>query len=981
MSSNRLLNKKGKPPLDIIETDSQVLYTNKYIKTDTAGEKLTQEDSEKFRKYIEKKRIDERNEKLRSKVNEEEYIDDDNFYSPFAAVHINQLNIKKTGKDSYNIPPMKKPETIKTEKQNIVAIDTADRDDEKYPNQNNFITYLGKTFHNVTKIELISTEIPNTDQVIKETPTSIRNNLISWQNEEDRSLGFFSSINAQTNYPDTVDLYIDNHNLENKKYIRNASISIFNNPELNGKHFISIVDSNIIRIDLIGGIPAPTTCSVDTGIPNYTVSLTPGNYTAITLTSEISSQLNSIKRRNLEGIFHYFEVSVNLDTDIITFHSVIITQLIVNPIETSSGSNLVTIVQNDHGYFDGDIILITGVKNVGGYEATLLNGNFTVIVVDSNTIQYEVNERAVESAVGGGTTVKTGRKAPFRLLFNTGKSLIINNMGFPNEDSSESIGTVDPITTKTMSVSNAEIISINRIRLTTPVEHNFEEAIVLSITNITADESPIVTTSTEHHLELETRVEITNTDTIPPLSGTFSIQAVGKYSFKINNIALQIGGTTGIVKHGGDKIQINNIEAVPNINGGIYFVESITPFTFEIEENVNFISPESIEDIVIGSSQIFVNHPNHNFNEIISISPLGNTKALITTKVEHGLEGTHYENVPIETIVSNTVDITIVNNQQSTSNVIKIINSLSVPSIDGTYVVQIVDGDTMRINLVGGIGSASTATIMVGDTTILSNTNSSPVIDLDSLNQSIYFINKVSNTEFEIVTGFLLTSGGTYGLLNRDNRASLYRIESENENGSSIGGIPLRVLNKEYRNIDRILDKDNYMIRTTDHYATKTITAGGSNVKVTSERHGLRDFQSNTDNGEIIGNLYKSISLEGENYILLISKDLKTVFTPNNDSIGDVFAKILLSEPPGTMMFNSYISAPKIFDPPIPVLEKMRFQIKRGDGNYFNFTNIDFSFSLKITEIIEQSKENYYSSYTGSSNFGFMQQSREEQLS
>jgi hypothetical protein len=80
------------------------------------------------------------------------------------------------------------------------------------------------------------------------------------------------------------------------------------------------------------------------------------------------------------------------------------------------------------------------------------------------------------------------------------------------------------------------------------------------------------------------------------------------------------------------------------------------------------------------------------------------------------------------------------------------------------------------------------------------------------------------------------------------------------------------------------------------------------------------------------------------------------------------------------MMFNSYISAPKVFDPAIPSIETMSFQVKRGDGNFFNFTNMNFSFSLRITEIIEQSKDNYYSSQVGGSDFGYSQLSRQQQL-
>ncbi len=52
---------------------------------------------------------------------------------------------------------------------------------EGYPNNNNYIISLNKTFYDVSKIKLISTEFPNTEKIIKDYPSSKQNNKLYWQ--------------------------------------------------------------------------------------------------------------------------------------------------------------------------------------------------------------------------------------------------------------------------------------------------------------------------------------------------------------------------------------------------------------------------------------------------------------------------------------------------------------------------------------------------------------------------------------------------------------------------------------------------------------------------------------------------------------------------------------------------------------------------------------------------------------------------------
>ena len=71
-----------------------------------------------------------------------------------------------------------------------VNVNSMDRDVSLYPKASNFNIYLNKTFKNIYKVKLLSTEWPNTDNVIKDSPASVQNNIIAWVNQEDADIGF-----------------------------------------------------------------------------------------------------------------------------------------------------------------------------------------------------------------------------------------------------------------------------------------------------------------------------------------------------------------------------------------------------------------------------------------------------------------------------------------------------------------------------------------------------------------------------------------------------------------------------------------------------------------------------------------------------------------------------------------------------------------------------------------------------------------------
>ena len=70
---------------------------------------------------------------------------------------------------------------------------------EGFPDANHFKYSLGRNFSHVRKIRLLSTEIPNTEKMIRSSPISKQNNLLYWQNVDDGLIEYMISI-TEGNY-------------------------------------------------------------------------------------------------------------------------------------------------------------------------------------------------------------------------------------------------------------------------------------------------------------------------------------------------------------------------------------------------------------------------------------------------------------------------------------------------------------------------------------------------------------------------------------------------------------------------------------------------------------------------------------------------------------------------------------------------------------------------------------------------------------
>lgn len=934
----------------------------------------------------------------------------------------------------------------KTERSSIITIDTKDRNTNLYPHQNDFITFLGKTFFNVKSIKLVSTEIPNTDQVIKELPVELSNNVISWTNEEDLDLGIFTGCVIDVSTEDFIDITVIDHPIP----VNSSQIVTFFNGKKNSDPFISgyldgkreatAISDSVIRIKYLGGNAFLGSISVDFGIPTYSVTIKPGNYTASTITEKIAESLNSVRRRNGTGQYHFFEVILNLDTDIIAFDSVITRQLPNNSLATTAGSTTITVNSMDHGFKSGERVKMISVKSTAGIPSSVLNGDFNITVLDFNTFTYEINERAIDSVSGGGNVIKTGKNAPFRLLFSSENTKIQYNIGFPNEDSSVSIGETTPITTKSLSITNAEITGPNSIRITTAIDHLLYKSNSSIIDSITDTGSYVlVTTTTDHGIDVPQIVYLRNTDSVPNIDGDVLVDPMGPRAFSITTKSIKNPGSLGQVIFGGDSVKLSGLKTAPALESSqIFFVEDIPASNqIDIYASTLQIISSSIASATVNTEQIKVQHPSHLFNNIVLIERYTATTSSCKTLFPHPYKGSIIDNLNVVAgpVSTNTIDIISPFHGLETSDSVIILNSNSDPVINGTYNIQKVDDNTVRINFVYASLVPGTCTLISGDKVRLSQTNSVPRINSGfsisnrlvatgistgtitsvltvsnphpnwrtgdqltitgsdsnpSIDGTHYIQNVINTTSFVIDLGvdvlipgtiaavvnnsrFLaktnldIISEGTSGIVGRNQSISLYRVTPEVRTIDNVGGILVNALNNFPRDILSIIDEDSYFIRVKGSYSTFTVTSGGSDVTVSSILHGNRSIQYNTSTGDNTTNLFRSISLQGENYLFLTSPGLHTLI--NSSGISDTFAKLLLSSSPGEMIYNGFVSAPKIFDPPIAKLDTLKFSVLTSKGFLFNFNDIDYSISLEVVELIDSLKTSEISSRSGNNQY------------
>lgn len=688
--------------------------------------------------------------------------------------------------------------------------------------------------------------------------------------------------------------------------------------------------------------------------PVYDVTLRIGSYISTTLQSEMISKLGLIKRKSNSQIdFHYFDVNLDISTDIVTFTSLLLSQAPNNPFSVSVGTGIIQVTQPSHGYITGEKVYIIGAKTVAGINSTVLNTSHTVTRLNSSQFQFEVNVKASETVIGGGNVVKTGKEAPFQLLFGENSNTIAQNIGFPLENSSTRIETdiktlnniylIQLDFTRSHGMENTYTyigqIGLLDLSLVTPnIDGNRSIARIVSKTSILIiASSPIdfpsfntgtftfnsqvfditrisnyrfqtvlMTSFTTHNLQLNDigrMVTFYNTTSTPSFDGPQEVHAILSPTEVIFSGHLFDGGDINVLNPGDGGVSPRHtplttlVYNITNVVPGVMTRLTIPSHALQIGDQIKIVGLGTTPSITTNNSGLY---------EVYSIPDSDNIMVNFSTV-----------NVDTESISTSQVQTKIVSVSfpyHLFNKIINIQNSSVTGKVRITTLLphNLTDGEKIRIM----------------------ETNCFPIIDGGG-----YIVTVISSHILDINYPPGLTSVGTNGIIGMNQNFFLYGVES-------LGGISSNRINGVLYNVRNIIDEHTFNF-TCSEFATFNEIGGGSNVFISSLFHGFSGIQDNTKNSL----LNRSINLEGENYVFLCSPQLSTML--NTGSVRNIFARITLDQSPGSMVFN-FLSSAKDYDTtPLDSLNELEFSMFNYDGTLYEFNDLDYSFVLEITEVID----------------------------
>jgi hypothetical protein len=690
--------------------------------------------------------------------------------------------------------------------------------------------------------------------------------------------------------------------------------------------------------------------------PVYNVQLRIGSYISTSLQNEITKKLQTIKRKNKVGDFHYFLVNLDVDTDIVSFTSLILTQLSNNPLKVTVNLGLVTVDAPSHGYETGDIIYILGAKNLAGITTSTLTGAHSIIRIDPDKFQYEVNVKAGETAIGGGNTVQIGKEAPFQLLFGENQHSVAQNLGYPLENSSERIDTF---------IKAIENVYFVQVRLQSP--HNFTNTTtyVGQQCSLLNTEAQIGSTSIDGN-RIIGKVIDANTILVQ-VNGRINFSTFQKGTLKfpttsatelpiesISNSNETVLVTT-FTEHNfelddiGIPITFYNTISTPSFNGSNVLYSVFSPTQIILQGNVLLNGAYNVNNRGAGGSM-----SRHSVLETVYLTLTGVTPGLQTlfTCNNHGFvikagDKVQFYNLQTNPLLSGTYTIYDVPsndsfriNFQTTSvdleNIQKGIATVGTQIIKLTYPYhqfnRIINITNSPVSGKIRIETQFVHNLQTNDKVRIMQTNSTP-----SLDDGDYEVTVIENDTFDIPYPPGLISPGTSGIIGMSHSFYLY-------GASGFGGISANAINNKLHTVREIYDEHNFAF-TCEDFSTSQTKGGGNNLFISSLFHGFAGKQENTKNSL----LNRSINLEGENYAFLCCPQLATMM--NTGDVRNVFARITLDQSPGSMVF-SFLSNPKTFDTaPLNQLSELEFSVSNWDNTLYEFNDMDYSFSLEITEI------------------------------
>jgi len=274
-----------------------------------------------------------------------------------------------------------------------------------YPNPNNYEIELEQRFYNIINIEIISSEFPNTQQIINNS-----NNKIYWENLDDGDY-IYELILTNGNYtPESLKQEIENqfYNTGRINYDVDTTSNVIS-------HY---TNNNIVYVDI----------DINTSVVTFT-----------------SYAKNILQYPFVGTIPTISDVAGSIPTEIISNY-----KLIIN--------------HPNHGLKVGDGIIISNSISYMGIPTNIINTNQTISdVIDNNTYYVKLNSFNLENLrknSKGGTSVEIYRPNIMRLLFNKNNTCG-TILGFRDAGSETSITNYNNIIKNNEAYDNESLLDVN----------------------------------------------------------------------------------------------------------------------------------------------------------------------------------------------------------------------------------------------------------------------------------------------------------------------------------------------------------------------------------------------------------------------------------------------------------------------------------------------------------------------------------------
>jgi hypothetical protein len=404
-------------------------------------------------------------------------------------------------------------------------------------------------------------------------------------------------------------------------------------------------------------------------------------------------------------------------------------------------------------------------------------------------------------------------------------------------------------------------------------------------------------------------------------SNTFTINT----NYKTYTSGLGGGNTVQIMKI------INTIEGYPDANN----------YTIQLKKNFNNVVRIELVSSEFTYIDYLIKSSGVNKNNNIYWKNLDDGNYIYSVSINEGnYDGTNLisnlqkamNSVPrITSTVENTVynDFSISLNSYTQEIVFTAFKTDPIPNA-----LKI---DTLQLNGVNYfilIIKQQSNLVIVGDTITISNSDDIGLISRTLINTSltVYSINK-ENSTYTILLGPVnqITISQDLGTTLTDNG----------------GGAVIVKTNADFSLLFNYSDTIGSILGFKNVGSVNAITP--FNSRISNFDLYLNDTQLNS-----VGNLVTSsqiLNFSGNNnYYLLYINDFELVQNISNVPIS--FAKILLTGLPGDVLFDSFVNYPYEFDFPLATLIELQIKITYPDGTLPDFRNINHSFTLRITELV-----------------------------